>query len=92
MSWYRSRPSIHHRAIAASRGVVFGRPSQKAPENFGAVIKQWRRGSLPLADVLAKTGLKKATFYRRFREFQLGKGRSVVSKGTHFETAQSGGI
>jgi len=76
-------------AAARSRGVKFGRPSQKAPENFGAVVKEWRRGSLPLADVLTQTGLKKATFYRRFREFQLGKGRSAVSKGTHFETTQS---
>ena len=79
-------------AAARARGVKFGRPSQKAPENFGAVVKQWRRESLPLADVLAKTGLKKATFYRRFREFQSGKGRSSVSKGTHFGTAQSRAI
>ena len=74
-------------AAARARGVKFGRPSQKAPENFGAVVKQWRRESLPLADVLAKTGLKKATFYRRFREFQLGKGRSGVSKCTPFDSS-----
>jgi len=79
-------------AAARSRGVRFGRPSQKVPENFGVVVKQWRRGSLPLAAVLAKTGLKKATFYRRFRELRLGKNRSGVSKGTHFETAQSRAI
>jgi len=79
-------------AAARARGVKFGRPSQKAPENFGAVVKQWRRESLPLAAVLAKIGMKKATFYRRFREFQLGKGRSSVSKGTPFETFQSRAI
>jgi len=62
-------------AASRSRGVVWGRPIKKPPDNFGEVVKQWRRGSLPLADVLEQTGLKTATFYRRLREFRLGRGR-----------------
>ena len=79
-------------AAARSRGVRFGRPIKKPPENFGAMVKQWRRGSLPLADVLEQTGLKTATFYRRLREFRLGSGKGQLSKSTPFDSAKSGVI
>ena len=55
-------------ADARARGVVFGRPCQTVPENFGTAVKEWRRGSLPIAEVLTQTGLKESTFYRRLRE------------------------
>ena len=55
---------------AKMRGVRFGRPTIKPPDNFGALVKQWERGKLPLADVLALTGLTEATFYRRLRELR----------------------
>jgi len=77
-------------AAARSRGVQFGRPIKKPPENFGAVIKQWRRGSLPMADVLTQTGLKEATFYRRLREWRLDKGRHALSKRTPFDSSIRG--
>ena len=79
-------------AAARSRGVQFGRPCQKAPENFGAVVKQWRRGSLPLPDALTQTGLKKSTFYRRFREWQQGKGKNTVPKCTLLSKGPSGAL
>jgi len=62
-------------AAARLRGVRFGRPIIKPPENFGGLIKQWERGKLPIAEVMAQTGLKEATFYRRLREWRLGKGK-----------------
>jgi len=62
-------------AAARARGVRFGRPIKKPPENFAALVKQWERGKLPFAELLAKTGLKEATFYNRLREFRASKGR-----------------
>jgi DNA invertase Pin-like site-specific DNA recombinase len=57
-------------AAAQARGVRFGRPTKKPPENFGALIKEWRRGKLSFAEVLERTGLKQSTFYNRLREFR----------------------
>ncbi|MCL1819452.1 MAG: recombinase family protein [Oscillospiraceae bacterium] len=62
-------------AAARARGVRFGRPVKKPPENFGRLVKQWERGKLPLSELLAQTGLKEATFYRRLRELRLTKSK-----------------
>ncbi len=35
---------------------------------FSHIVKQWENGKLSLSAVLAKTGLKESTFYRRLRE------------------------
>ena len=45
-------------ASAKARGVRFGRPIKKPPENFGIMVKQWERGKISFDDVLAQTGLK----------------------------------
>ena len=58
---------------AKARGVKFGRPIKKPPENFTELVKLWERGKLPLSDVLEQTGFKEATFYRRLREHRLMK-------------------
>ncbi len=55
-------------AAAKARGVCFGRPVKKSPNNFSQIVKQWENGKLSLSAVLAKTGLKESTFYRRLRE------------------------
>jgi DNA invertase Pin-like site-specific DNA recombinase len=60
-------------AAARARGVRFGRPVKKPPENFAVLVKQWERGKLPIGDVLEQTGLKESTFYRRLRELRLTK-------------------
>ncbi|MDR1558273.1 MAG: recombinase family protein [Clostridiales bacterium] len=60
-------------AAAKAKGVRFGRPVKKPPENFGAIVRRYERGKLPLADILAETGLKEATFYRRLREYRASK-------------------
>jgi len=61
-------------AAARARGVRFGRPIKKPPENFAILIKLWRGGKLPIPELLAQTGLKEATFYRRLREWRGAKG------------------
>ena len=60
---------------AKARGIRFGRPIKKSPENFVVMVKQWERGKLPLPTLLEQTGLKTATFYRRLREFRLTEKR-----------------
>jgi len=72
---HNERDNIRHRqaagiAAAKARGVRFGRPIKKSPEDFGILVKQWERGNLPLPTLLEQTDLKIATFYRRLSEFR----------------------
>ncbi len=57
-------------AAAKARGVRFGRPIKIPPENFAALVEQWERGKLNLPEVLAQSGLKQSTFYKRLREMR----------------------
>jgi len=60
---------------AKARGVRFGRPIKKPPENFNTLIKQWERGILTFEQILTQTGLTEATFYRRLRELRIIKNK-----------------
>ncbi|MCL1883085.1 MAG: recombinase family protein [Defluviitaleaceae bacterium] len=60
-------------AAAKLRGVHMGRPLKRPPENFAQVVKDWEREKIPFEEVLKLTGLKRATFYNRLREFRNGK-------------------
>ena len=62
-------------AAAKARGVKFGRPPKKPPEDFTALARQWERGKLPAKELMERTGLKKTTLYRRLRERQAAKGK-----------------
>lgn len=53
---------------AKARGVRFGRPPKKPPENFRELVKLWERGKLSFKEVLEQTGLKKTTFYQLLKE------------------------
>ena len=60
---------------AKARGVRFGRPIKKPPENFSILVKQWERGNLTFEQILAQTRLTGATFYRRLRELRILKNK-----------------
>ena len=60
-------------AAAKARGVHLGRPLKKPPDNFAQVVKDWERGNITFEEVKKLTGLKRATFYNRLREFRGGK-------------------
>ena len=62
-------------AAARARGVRFGRPIKKLPEDFSGLVRQWERGKLSICELLERTGLKEATFYRRLQELRLMKGK-----------------
>ena len=57
-------------ASAKARGVHLGRPINKVPDNFGDIVKLWEFGRITLKEVLVRTGLRQATFYRRLREYR----------------------
>ena len=82
------RESIRQRqtegiAAAKARGVRFGRPIKKPPEDFGVLVKLRERGKLPLPKLLDQTDLKIATFYRRLRELRArGKRNATIKKSS----------
>jgi len=55
-------------AAAKSRGVRFGRPIKKPPENFAQLGKLWARRKLRTLALMEQTGLSETTLYRRLRE------------------------
>ena len=82
-------------AAAKARGVRFGRPIKKPPENFGSLVKLWECGKLILPALLEQTNFKIATFYRRLREFREAKQKINYQKATripcyHCETEGAG--
>ena len=60
-------------AAAKARGVRFGRPEKPIPKNFGDLVKKWEKGQMPLENITKLCGISPATFYRRLREYRLGK-------------------
>jgi DNA invertase Pin-like site-specific DNA recombinase len=69
---------------AKARGVNFGRPAKKPPENFRELVRAWERGKLTLEKILEQTDLKEATFYRRLRELRLSKNKKKTIKRCTF--------
>lgn len=60
-------------ASAKARGVKFGRPIKKAPDNFAELVKLWETKKITFDEILEKTGLKHTSFYSRLREHRKGK-------------------
>ena len=68
----KERENIHRRqsegiAAAKKRGVVFGRPSVKVPENFNKIANAYLDRKLSLSEAADLAGMKRTTFYRRFK-------------------------
>jgi len=62
-------------ASAKARGVRFGRPIKKPPDNFPKLVRDWERGKITFKEILQETGFKEATFYRRLRELKTIKNK-----------------
>ena len=56
-------------AAAKSRGVRFGRPPGKLPENFESVCDGWKKGILSTAAAAEKCGMPLSTFKYRARKY-----------------------
>lgn len=50
-------------AAARARGVRFGRPKQKLPEDFTELCRAWQAKEISLRDAANACGLPKSTFY-----------------------------
>ena len=44
-----------------------GRPSIKVSDNFAAVVAEWKEGKITAVEAMKRTGLSKATFYRKIK-------------------------
>lgn len=58
-------------AAAKAKGVKFGRPEKRLPDNFEKMIAEWEKKRLPLSEVLQQCNMSEATFYRRLREYRM---------------------
>lgn len=56
---------------AKLRGVKFGRPNKKLPENFIELIQQWENKEKSLIEVIQICNFSETTFYRRLKEYRL---------------------
>jgi DNA invertase Pin-like site-specific DNA recombinase len=56
---------------AKERGVSFGRPKKKTPEDFGEIVRKWEAGYISVSDILDLYGISRSTFFRRLREYRL---------------------
>lgn len=57
-------------AAAKAKGKHLGRPVIDVSDRFGDAYKQWRAGEITAVKAMAMSGLSKATFYRRAREYE----------------------
>ena len=60
-------------AAAKARGVRFGRPEKRPPDNFSELVRKWEKKQISLEELLKICDLSEATFYRRLREMRLSK-------------------
>lgn len=58
-------------AAAKEKGIRFGRPEKKVPDDFGKIVTAWEQKGLPLSEVLRRCDMSEATFYRKLREYRL---------------------
>lgn len=58
-------------AAAKEKGIKFGRPLKKVPDNFGEIVQKWENKNLKFDEVLEQCGMSQATFYRRLREYRV---------------------
>ena len=55
-------------AAAKARGVRFGRPAKKPPENFSEIVVSWQKGMLRFEDAIEKCGMSRSTFFKTLKE------------------------
>lgn len=59
---------------AKARGVSFGRPRRKLPENFGAMRRAWRGGEMTLRQAAQGCGLPESTFFNAVTRAEKAEG------------------
>ncbi|WP_290770687.1 recombinase family protein [Anaerofustis sp.] len=64
--------------IAKSKGIKFGRPEIKVPENFEELVHNWENKKLSLSEVLEVCKMSKSTFYRKLKKYHLLKKNNLL--------------
>jgi len=67
---FRRQRQMEGIALAKKRGVYKGRVKVEAPDNFPMVYKEWKTGNISAVKAMDILKLKKATFYRRVKEYE----------------------
>lgn len=57
--------------VARTEGVTFGRPKQEIDNKFVQAYTEWKAGKLTATAAMQQAGMKKPTFYRRVKEYEL---------------------
>ena len=57
-------------AAAKARGMKFGRPEKKLPQNFLYMVQKWQNKELSAFEVSAELGISTATFYRKVKKMK----------------------
>lgn len=60
-------------AAAKARGVHFGRPPKKVPDDFPEIVWRWEHKQLKIAEVIRLCGMSESTFYNKLREYRLAR-------------------
>ena len=58
-------------AAAKARGVRFGRPEARVPEEFPKIVRDWEKKRISIDEALEKCGVSESTFYRKVREYRI---------------------
>lgn len=57
-------------AIAQAKGKHLGRPILELPREWDSYYKEWRAGSIKAVEFMEKVNMKKATFYKKVKEYE----------------------
>lgn len=57
-------------AAAKARGVRFGRPEKKVPDNFFTVLRDWNNGKISLNRAAELCGMPRGTFYSKAQKYK----------------------
>lgn len=61
-------------AVAKSKGKHLGRPVMAVTDKFMSAYKQWKAEEITAVKAIELSGISKATFYRKVKEYELEKG------------------
>ena len=57
-------------AVAKSKGKHLGRPVMELPEEWNKLYKEWKAGQITAVAFMDAIGMKKATFYKKVKEYE----------------------
>ena len=55
-------------AAAKARGVRFGRPAKKPPEDFAEMVKAWKSGEIRIEEALSHCEMSRSTFFSKIKK------------------------